>query len=192
MKNISVELSVDGINSLIKQLKEYSESLDAKNERFVELLLDCGIRVAEQKLADGTHTMPSRISFYKGCEIPDNHTIKGIMVGVGETFFSHWYEVDGTEHYDEVFPLAMMEFGSGGFAVPPTNAFGGYGGQGTFSVSGHENDYEWRIITAVDSKGNPTEWKRGTAIKPTQPMYNAMLEMQTQIRDCAIQAFGGE
>lgn len=191
MKTISVDLSSKGIDSLIRQLEGYAKTLDEKNERFLELLLDCGIKVAEQSIATGTHHMPERISFYKELEPTDGHSAKGIMVGVGETFFSRWYDADGGEHNDEVYPLAMMEFGSAGYAVPPTDAYGGHGGKGTFSVSGHENDYSWWIITEVDAAGRPVAKKLGTAVQPTYPMYNAMEEMKKQIRDCAIEAFGG-
>lgn len=190
MRTIKVDLTSKGLESLVRQLEGYAKTLDEKNERFLELLLECGIKKAEQSIATGTHHMPERISFYKEFE-SDGHSIKGIMVGVGETFPSHWYDADGVEHNDEVYPLAMMEFGSAGYAVPPANAYGGYGGKGTFSVSGHEDDYSWWIVTEIDSEGKPVAKKLGTAVEPTSPMYHAMEEMKAQIRDCARKAFGG-
>ena len=193
METLKATLSYDGITGLIKELERYAESLDDKNKMFIDLLLDCGIRVAEQKISGGTHSMPERITFYKDYADAEDHGVTGLMVGVGETFFSHWYEEDGTEHNDEVYPLAMMEFGSAGLAVPYTSAYGGFGGKGSFAIKGHENDYSWWIITDYDEDTQqPTARKLGTAVAPTQPMYNAMLEMQTQIRECARKAFGGE
>lgn len=189
MKKISGTLSAKSIQKMIEELEAYQDILTYKNKVFVRLLLERGIRVAEESIAGGTHTMPNRISFYR--EMEEDEGVKGILVGVGETFFSHWYEADGTEHHDEVYPLAMMEFGSAGFAVPPTEAYGGSGGRGTFSVSGHESDYSWWIITGYDEEGKPIK-KLGTAIQPTRPMYNAVIAMQEDIRECAIEAFGGD
>lgn len=192
MREISVSLTEEGIENLIKELSKYRRSLTRKNMKFLKLLLDCGIEVAEQSIQNGTHTMPERITFSKEFTNPDTKEVVALLVGVGETFFSNWKDASGIEHHDEVYPLAMMEFGSAGLALPPQNIYGGIGGRGTFSVSGHENDLEWYFDTGeVDEKGKPIR-KYATAINPTQPMYNAMIEMQNQIRDCAVQAFGGD
>ena len=186
---IKVNLSRRSIKAAIAKLDRYSKDLEKKNEIFVERLLDLGIQVAEEAVSKGTHDMPKRISFYKDYAVPNEHGITGILVGVGETFLSRWIDSMGDEHSDEVYPLAMMEFGSAGFALPWTNAYGGYGGQGTFSISGNENSVSW-YVTKIDEAGNEVR-TRATAIVPTMPMYHAMEEMRGQIIECARESFGG-
>lgn len=190
MVNLVTDLSQKSLEQLRKQLLQYADSLEWKNRRFIELLLEVGIQVAEQTVSGGSHQMPDRISFYKEFKAEDDGSVTGLLIGVGETFFSTWYEADGTEHHDEVYPLAMMEFGSAALAMEPTLAYGGSGGRGTFSSKGHYTEYSWWIITGFDENGKPIR-KLGTAIEPTRPMYNAVIEMQNQIRNCAIKAFGG-
>ena len=189
MVNIDMDLSVDSIESVIQQLQDYAKSLDEKNRIFVELLLDVGVRVAEDSISGGTHKMPQRITFYKDYELPEEG-ITGIIVGVGETFFSHWKDANGNVHDDEVFPLAMMEFGSAGLALAAQSAYGGYGGHGTFSTGGASDLLHWYFDTdEVDEDGHPIR-KHATAIAPTRPMYNAMQSMMDDIQSCAIKAYG--
>ena len=192
MLRIDMDLSVDSIESAIQPLKDYSDDLAQKNQTFIDLLLDVGIRVAEDSISGGTHTMPQRITFYKDYEVPNEQGITGLVVGVGETFFSHWKDANGGVHDDEVFPLAMMEFGSAGLALAAQNAYGGYGGRGTFSSGGASNLLHWFFDTdEVDEEGHPIR-KHATAIAPTRPMYNAMQAMMDDIQDCAIKAYGSQ
>ena len=186
---ISGSLSVGGIESIINQLNEYAKSLEEKNAEFIRLLLEVGIRVAEERVQNGSHHMPDYISFEKEIETDGGCTL-GYLVGQGDTLLSNWIDSTGIEHIDEVFPLAMMEFGSAVFALEPQETFGGQGGQGTFSVSGNENKASW-YVTKIDEAGNEVR-TYATAIEPTRPMYNAMLEMREQLISCAQQAFGGE
>ena len=189
MKTIKVNLFSDGIDDLVKQLNDYAKNLGDKNRKFVELLAEVGIRVAEGVVQNGNSQMASRVSFEKEIESDGGYTL-GMITGIGETFESHWIDKDGEQHDDEVFPLAMLEFGSAARALPPQEAYGGYGGQGTFSYSGNEDKYAW-YVTKVDGSG-ATKKELGFAIEPTRPMYNAMLEMQEQVEACAKKAFGGD
>lgn len=187
MKTIKVSLSVGGLQDAIRELAEYATSLDAKTQRFVDLLQDVGITAAELVLTIGTHTMPERITFEKTIETDGAYTL-GVIIGTGETFPSVWIDALGNEHNaDVVFPLAMMEFGSGAYALPKQDAFGGSGGQGSFAVMGNEVKTEW-YVTRVDN--GVKRRVKATAIRPTRPMYNAMLQMRSQIMECARKAFG--
>lgn len=186
MMTIKFDLSVSGIENAIQQLTEYSNSLEEKTRNFVEMLEDVGITAADLVLSIGTHTMPERIRFEKEIETNGAYTI-GAVVGIGETFPSVWIDAMGNEHVDEVFPLAMMEFGSGAHALPPQEAFGGSGGQGTFAVMGNEVKTEW-YVTRVDN--GVKRRVKATEIRQTRPMYNAMLQMRSQIMECARKAFG--
>ena len=186
MKTIKVSLSVDSLEDAIRELTEYATSLDEKTQRFVDLLQGVGITAAELVLSIGTHTMPDRITFEKTIETDGAYTL-GVIVGIGETFLSDWIDAFGEEHVDEVFPLAMMEFGSGAYALPPQEAFGGSGGQGRFARMGNETKASW-YVTRVDNGVKHKVF--ATAIRPTRPMYNAMLQMRSQIMECARKAFG--
>lgn len=188
MKTIKLTLSDDGIKNAIQELVDYSNSLEEKTRKFVELLQDVGITTADLVLSIGTHTMPSRIRFEKEIESDGSYTL-GVLVGIGETFFSSWIDANGTEHLDEVFPLAMMEFGSAAYALPPQDAYGGSGGQGTFSVMGNDTKASWYVTRIDDGEKRKV---KATAIRPTRPMYNAMIQMRQQLVECARQAFGDD
>lgn len=180
-------LSSAGLSHLIDKLENYSKSLTDKNAQFIEKLLDAGISVAYDRASGSTHRMQNYVTFSKEIEQTADGVV-GIMLGIGETFISEWVGSDGTGFIDEVWPMHMLEFGSAGYALEDGTAFGGQGGRGTFSRAGYENDIEWHVKAVRDGE---VVWKRATAIKPTQPMYNAMLEMQKQIVDIATEVFGG-
>lgn len=189
MKTIKIDLFSDGIDSLIKQLEEYDKSIDAKMAQFIEALTSVGIRKAESAVAEGTHQMPQLIRFEKEVEA-DGDYVLGMVIGTGETFISEWVDINGTEHMDEVYPLSMMEFGSALYALAPQEAFGGYGGRGTFSSSGNEMKAAW-TVTKRDPDGTE-HTVVATAIHPTQPMYKAANEMRDQMLHCVRQAFGND
>ena len=188
MKTLSSDLSVRSLKHLVWELNKYSSELEAKNARFISLLLDCGITVAQQKTGEGVAYMATRVTFEKQIESDGGYTL-GYLIGTGDTMVSHWLDSSQVEHIDSVYPLAMLEFGSAAYALPPMEAFGGRGGQGTFAVSGNEMRSTW-YVTKLDDAGNK---KRiiGRAIHPTRPMYEAMQEMRKQLIDCATRAFGG-
>jgi hypothetical protein len=76
-------------------------------------------------------------------------------------------------------------------ALPPQEAFGGVGGQGTNSFYGHEQDLVWYFNTGEVNDKNKAVWKKATAIQPTQPMFHAATEMINLIEETAKEVFGG-
>ena len=183
---MNIEISFENIDRVQEQLKQYMKSYTKKLQKFVELLLEKGITVAETETAKGSHQLPQRIRFEKKIEA-DKGYVLGILTGKGDTLISDWIDAKGNEHIDEVFPLSMLEFGSAAYALEPQDTFGGHGGKGTFSVSGNENKASW-YVTKIDDGGNEIR-KHATAIEPTKPMYNAMLDMRSEISECAEKAF---
>lgn len=190
--------SAKSLKQLQKDLKEYRDSLQGKLERFVKILLDEGVMVAQERSQDidgalGTHKMGRHVYFSAEPIETTNGVVHGIMLGQGDTIVGYWYQNDGQGNYEEVSDtinaLMALEFGTAAMALPPQTAFGVVGGQGTKSRNGHETDYAWKIITRVDSNGNPVEWKNATAIQPTQPMYHAGLAMYEKVREAAIAVF---
>lgn len=185
MATIDVELSAQGMDKLISELKDYKKSLKSKNRRFIKLLLEKGITVAEEKKADGSHKLPPKISFRKEIKAEDGAVV-ALLIGAGEPFSSKWRSKDDNWYDDLVYPLSMLEFGSAGYALEsPEETFGaGSVGRGTFSRMGHENDFVWHV-ERDDGR------RAATAIRPTRPMYHAALKMQEEVINAAKEAFGG-
>ena len=190
--------SIESLRELQKELTKYRDSLQGKMEKFITLLLKEGIKVALEKSADidgalGTHEMGRHVFFGAEPVETKDGVVYGLMIGTGDDIVGEWYANDGNGNYvpqkDVINALMALEFGTAAMALPPTEAFGVLGGRGTFPALYHEDDYAWHIVTKVDSKGKPVEWKTATAIQPTQPMYHAGLAMYQKIRQAAITAF---
>ncbi len=193
-------LSVSSLENLKKDLKAYRDSLEDKLSIFVEELLKIGIETAEQNVdaggTYGTHEMAQlgNISFRKEVTTADGK-VYGIMYGSGGDVTGEWYVNDGNGHYtlktDTINSMLAVEFGTAGKALPAQDGFGVSGGQGTMSRYGHQNDNAWYIVTGLDEKGKPNEWKAATAITPTRPMYKAGLAMYEEVKKAAEAAFRG-
>lgn len=199
-KTLSVNaFSVKSIRQIKKELEKYRDSLQGKLETFVNILLEEGISVAYEHSQDiggafGTHKMGQQgIAFNKEVNTADGK-IYGVLIGTGNDVVGYWYMNNGkgvyTQVSDTINALMVLEFGTAGLALEVQNSFGVVGGQGTKSKCGHENDYAWKIITRLDSNGNPVEWKNATAIQPTRPMYQAGLAMCEKVKEAARVAFG--
>lgn len=190
--------SASSLRQLKKDLIAYRDSLQGKLERFVQILLDEGVRVAQEHSQDidgalGTHKMGRHVYFSAEPIETSDGVVHGIMLGQGDTIAGYWFQGDGHGNYEEVSDtinaLMVLEFGTAAMALPPQTAFGVVGGQGTKSRNGHEDDFAWKIITRIDKDGNPVEWKNATAIQPTQPMYHAGLAMYEKVKEAALAAF---
>ena len=190
--------SIKSIKALQKELKEYRDSLQGKMERFIELLLKEGVTTACEKAVDidgalGTHKMGTHVFFCSEPVQTSEGVVYGVMIGTGDDIVGEWYQNDGNGRYvpqkDTINALMALEFGTAAMALPPTEAFGVLGGRGTFPALFHEDDFSWKIVTKIDSKGNPVEWKTATAIQPTQPMYHAGLAMYQKVKQTAYAVF---
>ena len=179
------------IQKAIKELKAYKRDLHQKTELFVKRLLDVGIETAEKFGAGesgtyGTHKMERYVWFSKKLE-PDKHGCHGILMGKGATLYSEWIGEGGEKRSGSINSMLAMEFGTAGLALPKQDRFGVTAGRGTNSQYGHENEVLWYILVEENGK---TFWKVATAITPTRPMHNAMIEMQDQIKAIAKEVFG--
>lgn len=192
--------SVKSLRQLKKDLEQYRDSLEGKTKTFISILLDEGIRVAQEKAVDeggkyGTHEMVKRghIMFTRD-SFMSNGAACGIMYGTGGDILGQWYINDGNGNYTLetgfINSLMAIEFGTAAKALPKQESFDVVGGKGTLAKYGHDNDLGWYIVTKIDGKGKPIEWKEATAITPTQPMYYAGLAMYEKIKEAAITAFG--
>lgn len=187
MRVFKTALCSAGLEEVARELEEYKNSLKQKNRDFLNKLSDVGIFTAMEAVSSGSHTMPLRVFFYREAEVEgDTYTV--YVVGEGYPFASSWIDSDGASHEDMVYPMSMMEFGSAGYALPPTVAYGGRGGQGTFSQRGNEGFTSWYFKKV---EGTEEKKKHGTAIRPTRPLYNAAIKMQSEIESIARDVFGG-
>lgn len=190
--------SAKSLRALQKELKTYRDSLQGKMEKFIALLLEEGIMVAQSYAVDyggafGTHQMARYVFFDKEPISTVDGKVYGVMFGRGDDIPGEYYVNDGNGHYtlyeDSINALMALEFGTAAYALPAQDAFGVTGGRGTKAIRGHENDEGWYIVTRLDGKGKPAEWKHATAITPTRPMYQAGLAMYQKIKDAAITVF---
>lgn len=173
---LDISLNQKDVSRAIGELKKYRDSLQTKNEIFVNRLLDLGIKVAEKHT--GKYT--GYISFEKEVSGKGRYVV-GILKGIDTKPFISWWYYKGGKKVVEVSGLLMSEFGSGWlsevlFDVPGV-------GQGTFPGQTHATDKQWYW---TDDKG--IHVSRGEV--PTHPMYSAEMQMINQIYSIAREVFG--
>lgn len=176
-KVIKMRLETNSINSAIKELQAYKNSLPGKCEKFIRTLAEYGIQVAqENKGKYGTY-----ITFSVSTD-PDEYSCSGVfLASESGKVVSSWLTADGVKSVD-VSPLLMAEFGSGWMASNPMNVSGV--GQGTFPGQTHAFDEDGWYWT--DTDGNRHHSK---GFKPTMPVYKAAMEMRERIVQAAKEAF---
>lgn len=175
-KRLSLTLSNKSINSAIKELTEYRDSLAAKSELLVSRLLDEGITVAYQHVGK----YEGYVEFTKELESGQSQCV-GILIGRDVTpFISAWKTKDGKKIV-EVSGLLMLEFGSGWLANVIWNVSGV--GQGTFPGQKHAFDKQWYWEDLDGTK----HWSKGET--PQYPMYFADMTMLSNIDHIAREVF---
>lgn len=184
MKQIEISLNTKSLKKAIKELKQYRDSLSAKNELFVNRLLDVGIKVAYQH-ADN---FGKYIGFEKEIEGGGTRCV-GIFKGINkEPVISEW-DYYGERKTAEVNMLAMAEFGSGWLSEVLFHISGV--GPGTFPGQTHaldEHGWWWKEWDPAH-KG---EWVHSYGLRPSHPMYYADMEMTQQIEKIAKEVFSSD
>lgn len=199
-KTVSITLNSDSIDAAIRDLEAYKDDLDRKMKLFVERLLEVGVQTAQEVPGIpgtyGSHHMEDYVVFYKEMEHTDNG-FRGKVVAESSPIEATWFGSEGDVREGTISPVLALEFGTAALAVPAEEMFGGYGGQGTNSVYGHDGDLQWYFITDFEEIEKPDGtietrpiWKKATAIHPTHPMLQASSEMLEQVRDIAREVFG--
>lgn len=167
-RRLKGDLSIRGIDNIIKGLENYKLTLNEKCEEVVSRLADVGISIAVHY----TGQFASFITFTKEVQ-PNANGYTAIMYGTNSARnVSKWYTQEG-EKTAEISSILMAEFGSGAYAVE--------GHRGTFPNQKHAFQDAWWYATAVDENGKPTKWVKSSGIHPTMPMYNASLEMRATV-----------
>lgn len=172
------DLSVKGINNLIKQLKDYQNDLQKKTERLVKKLAEEGIPVIDQNMKKASFTVDGK-GIQSGSD-PEHYTYVKLHT------FGNYAEailiVEGKE-------LLFIEFGAGVYHNTPVGAsphpkggelgyvIGAYGkGKGAQKIWGYFSDSGEFVLT------------HGT--EATMPVYKAGLEIRKKFLKAARETFG--
>ena len=181
MKHLKITLDSKSINDAIRELEDYKQSLRDKNRIFIERLLDEGISVAR----DNSGGYGKLISFSK--EIEGGTRTIGLLIAEDKQKIIAEWDYYGNKKTAELSPLLLSEFGSATLSEILFNISGV--GQGTFPGQTHASEPYWRYKEWKDD--NSGEWKTGSGVKPTHPMYKADLEMLQKIETIAREVFNG-
>ena len=172
---IKSDLSVKGIDSLIRELQKYKDDLPNKCKKLVSELLQSGVEVSKARISDsplGKYvTVTTNISSEKmGC--------KGILMAKGAV-----KEQDG---YAPFSILLAIEFGAGIHYNPTPNPNADKFGLGVGTFPGQIHAYEdfWFYWDE-----NAKEWKPTHGVKATMPMYSADMEIIQNIVKVAKEVF---
>ena len=172
---IKSDLSVKGIDSLIRELQKYKDDLPNKCKKLVSELLQSGVEVSKARISDsplGKYvTVTTNISSEKmGC--------KGILLAKGA--------VKEQEGYAPFSILLAIEFGAGIHYNPTPNPNADKFGLGVGTFPGQIHAYEdfWFYWDE-----NAKEWKPTHGVKATIPMYSADMEIIQNIVKIAKQVF---
>ena len=195
MTRISFELSKKGISDAIKELKAYKSDLQAKSERFVSELAEKGISVARVHVGG----YGQYITFGKEIE-PQKYGARCIMYGTSGTITRRWMLKDNSVREADISPLLMAEFGSGQLS----SSAAGSGNSDIAKNLGMVRGSFWNDGTYRPDKparkhafdpngwnwlGLDGEWHNSIGEQPTMPMFNALVEMETQIIKTAKEVF---
>ena len=170
------DMSVKGIDSLIRELQKYKDDLPNKCKKLVSELLQSGVEVSKARISDsplGKYvTVTTNISSEKmGC--------KGILLAKGA--------VKEQEGYAPFSILLAIEFGSGIHYNPtpnPLSAEMGYG-VGTFPGQVHAFDQNGWYFWSEEKQ----QWIHSYGVKATMPMYSADMEIIQNIVKVAKEVF---
>ena len=173
---IKADLSVKGIDSLIRELQKYKDDLPNKCKKLVSELLQRGVEVSKARISDsplGKYvTVTTNISSEKmGC--------KGILLAKGAV-----KEQDGYEPFSI---LLSIEFGAGVHFNPtpnPLSAEMGYG-VGTFPGQVHAMEPGGWYFWSEEKQ----QWIHSYGVKATMPMYSADMEIIQNIVKVAKEVF---
>ena len=181
MKRYRINISKKGsVRDAIELLQGYKSRLNDACERFVNLLMDAGIRTAKAN----TGQYAGMITFEKRIEQSDVGC-DGILIAMDkEKIIREWYtdKQRTNKRSYEVSPLLLAEFGSGFLAKVLDDVEGV--GQGTMPKQKHAfdaNGWYW-----YDETG---EKHHSFGEAPTYPMHAAGLAMQFEIEEIGRKVF---
>lgn len=185
MPQFNVDLNIDSLDGLIKDLQEYSDKLEQAPELVVNELWEIGYKVAKPKVPN---VYSGYIFFLKeNYKLYRKKAYLELSMGSSDMVVN-WYP----SRYDfkkgvrlrtvAIKPHLMAEVGSGNFVENPMNIPGGK--QGALNTYGHAFDSSWSY---VDESG---EICRSSGFAPTMPMYHARNEIIRRAKDVVAKVIG--
>lgn len=175
MTVIKGDLSVKGINKMRKELQKYKQSFEYKCKRYVERLLEEGVKVADAKVKESPLGRYVSIS----TDITEEQMgCKGVLIARGDVKYSDKYEPFST--------ILAIEFGAGRSYNPKENPNAsdlGFG-VGTFPGQSHAEEDGWYFWD--DAK---QMWIYSKGVKATMPMYEAQMKIVEIAKEVAKEVF---
>ena len=170
------DLSTEGLNELIRQLKTYEDNLDIIADEIVQKLAERGIKVAEYSVYGDWRSL---IEF----KYEPKNLGEGELVGQDITLIHRvWYTSENASIKNQreayVSPLWMSEFGAGQYALD--------GHRGTFPGQRHAFKSEWFWY---DGNGNRHSSEEDYHMVATQPMYRALVDMMVNAEKVVKEVF---
>ena len=170
-----MEIKVSGLDRLIKRLQSYQKTLEEKQRRLLEELVNIGVDVASVKFQTAQYDGINDVVVNRQPEWVGEDRLFLTASGSSITFIEFGTGV----HYAEQHPKAAElganrgEYGQGNGA---RDTWGYYGSPGTNGQAIKETDKGTLVLT----HGNP----------PARAMYDAAKEMRNQILSIARKVFG--
>ena len=175
-RKLRMTLSVDSVNKLKKEIRDYRNSLTAKSELLCARLAEQGISVAVGHINSDSYA--PYIIFGYTTPVAQNYGAETIMFAKSTgNIVSVWYGAEDVLKSAEVSPLLMVEFGAGvnHDKNPKAKQLGM--GAGTFPEQTHAFQKEgWYY------KGEDEIWHHTDGLEPSMPMWSAFLELKRIVR----------
>lgn len=170
-------LSQSSIKDLIKDLKEYRNSLDSKMKEFMDKLVDIAVKEIEANIALAGITVGSD-GVESGSDI--THTTEVTQVD-GESYAKATITVSGKE-------ILFIEFGAGVYYNDPPSSHP-KGEEFGFTIGSYGKGFGLRQVWGYfDDNG---ELRLTHGVKATMPMYKAIQRVNLEAPKIAKQVFGG-
>lgn len=177
-------LSISDMVRIRNEVMKYRIHLIRKCDLFVKNLADKGIIVAQDSVGDA---YGQYITFNREITEHGQYGCRGVMYGTNTGIIkSQWMTKDGVKEAD-VSPLLMAEFGSGLRAQRSSNAYASKFGMGTGTFPGQTHAFDPEGWWYMDLAG---EWHHSYGVYASMPMYHALVEMEDQLINVALEVFG--
>lgn len=170
-------LSQSSINNLIKELREYQNSLDSKMKQFMDRLVAIAVKEIETNIAlAGITVGPDGVE--SGSDITHSTEISQTNVG---SYAKATITVSGKE-------MLFIEFGAGVYYNDPPSSHP-KGEEFGFTIGSYGKGYGLRQVWGYIGDDGELHLTRG--VKATMPMYKAIQRVYLEAPEIAKQIFGG-
>lgn len=170
-----MEIKVTGLDSLIKKLTSYQKSLEEKQRRLLEKLVEVGIDVASAKFQTAQYDGENDVVVNRQPEWVGDNKLFLTATGNAITFIEFGTGIHYAEQHPKAAALGAIR-GAYGQGKGSHDSWGYYGTPGTNGQVVKESDKGTVVLT----HGNP----------PARAMYDSTKEMRNQVVTIAREVFG--